>query len=299
MNYLYLIIPALFLFIIIIVIIFHFRKKVVIKKVNSLNEAEKDTILDTITQNIGYTYDSSQDIFMSRLDAPQRFFGYTNFFDLSAPYFNMIFDYETIYFNYNSRTWLIEMWKGQYGINTGCELGVYYADSIVSPDKYKSTVFSAVEDNDMPVISLVLNRHYPKDHYPSTEIARERNRHWWLTIFKLGTFSKPYVLSVNTTIRFRDANMMSAFLKSFKETLPNVEYRVRGLTVYFTFFESERKYSFFKKIVRRTALAFCHMYCNFFNRLTKAFSGSGDKILYLYYYLPFSIRLLFKNKKRK
>ena len=159
MDYRYLIIPAiLVLFIIIFLILFHFKKKAVIKKVNALSPHEKEQLLDTLAKPVGYMYDPNQDIFTAGLPAPRKIFGYTTFYDLAAPYFNMIFDYETIYFNYNSRTWLIELWKGQYGINTGCELGIYYTDKIIVPEEYNSTLFKAVDTKDMLDITLILNK---------------------------------------------------------------------------------------------------------------------------------------------
>lgn len=159
MDYFNIFIPALIvLFTLTTVLCLHFRKRNIIAKVKALTPQEKDTLLDTLADTIGYGYDSSQDVFVARRDAPQRIFGYTTLFDLSAPYFNMIFDYETIYFDYNKRTWLIEMWKGQYGINTGCELGIYYADKIVTPDEYDTSHFKSVSDKDMLFTTLELHR---------------------------------------------------------------------------------------------------------------------------------------------
>ena len=102
MNYLFLIIPAVLLLIVIITaIIFHFRKESIIKKVNSFSDIEKNELINNLAEPIGYKYDSHQDIFIARQDALQKNFGYTSLYDLAAPLFNMIFDYETIYFNYN------------------------------------------------------------------------------------------------------------------------------------------------------------------------------------------------------
>lgn len=278
-----------------ILLILHFRKRAIILKVNALNTDEKEDTLNKLGESFGYAYDSRQDIFVSRHDAPQRLFGYTSAYDLSAPYFSMIFDYETIYFNYSNRTWLVEMWKGQYGINSGCELGIYYADKIVPPEQYDTTLFQAVEDSDMLLISLKLNRHLSLKETGYTLLGQTRNYHWWPTIFKMGTFSKPEQLFVNTSIRFKDYAMLRSFMESFTETLPATLYKINGRTVYFTFSRSFRSYSIFKKMVRRTALAACHMFCNWFNYLTRPFSDSGDKLLYLYYYLPFIVRLLFRK----
>lgn len=299
MYYLDIIIPILSLLLILtLILLFHFKKKSVIRKVNSLSTAEKDSLLDSLAEPLGYRYDAYQDLFIARKEAPQKIFGYNTFYDLSAPYFNMIFDYETIYFNYNGRTWLVEMWKGQYGINTGCELGIYYADKIISPKDYNTTHFNSVSERDMLDISLKLRRVTNKKA-PVSTIGEESSHHWWLTMFKMGLYTKPQNLLVNTAIRFKDQYMLYSFLNSFEKTLPHITYTVNGLTVYFTFYQTKRSYHFFKKMVRGIALASCHVYCIMFNCLTRSFENSGDKLLYLYYYLPFAIRMIFKNKNKK
>ena len=300
MDYLYFVISAIIAIpVIVLVIFFHLKKRSVIKKIDALTTPEKNLILDTLAEPVGYNYDSCQDIFATRHDAPQKLFGYTTLYDLSAPFFNMIFDYETIYFNYKSRTWLIEIWKGQYGINTGCELGIYYADRILKPEEYDFTLFKAVDSKDMLDISLKLNSHSSKEPYRYTKLAHMRDKHWWLTGFKVGLFTKPHRLFVNTAITFKDYSMMRSFLESFKATMPDTSYKTSGLTVYFTFYKSNRRYSFFKRAVRSIALLSCRAYCKLFNFVTKPFFKSGDKLLYLYYLLPFAAKRIFKVKHRK
>ena len=301
MKYLFFIIPAAILLILLVplLLFLHFRKKRVIRKVNALNVVEKRTLINNIVDTFGYAYVSYQDIFATRLDAPQKQFGYTTFYDLSAVYFNMVFDYETIYFNYNGRTWLIEMWKGQYGINAGCELGVYYADSVIPPDKYSTTLFHAVGRNDMPDISLRLNKHSNRKLHEYTLLGQLRYRHWWLTLFKMGEFTKPKDLFVNTSIRFKDYAMLRRFLDSFVKVLPDTAYKVNGLTVYFTFYQSNRQYSIFQKTLRRLALLSCRIFCKWFHFITRPFENSGDKLLYIYYYLPFTVRFLLNGKPKK
>ena len=208
----------------------------------------------------------------------------------------MIFDYETIYFDYNGRTWLVEMWKGQYGINTGCELGIYYADEIIPPDKYPTTHFNAVDLKDMPELSLSLSK-ASKTSNEFQELASLYHKHWWLAFFKMGLFTNPQDLLVNTAIRFKSYPMLRRFVESFEETLPDTPYRINGLTIYFAFHTSKRSYSLIRKIIRRLALISCCLYCKWFHYITRPFHRSGDKLLYLYYYLPFVIRIIIKAKK--
>lgn len=300
MKYLYYLIPAaIILFLIITALILYLRKRRIVKKIRAMTTLEKTTLINNLIEPVGYIYEPTQDIFATRLNAPQKLFGYNTFYDLSAAYFNMVFDYETIYFDYGDRTWLIEMWKGQYGINSGCELGVYYADSLVAEDDYKKTHFHAVNEEDVLDISLLLNRTEKNLSFLKTRLGYLKYHHWWLTIFKMGVFSRPSDLIVNTSIRFKTYPMLYSFLDSFETTMsPDTEYRLNGLNVYFTFKKSLRKYPLFKRIVRRIALTFCHLYCILFNFATNSFENTGDKILYIYYFLPFTLRLIFRPQKK-
>ena len=101
------------LFIVIVIAIFflflfHFRKKKIIKKICCMPKKEKCDFLNERVAPLGYCYDCHQDIFTSTQDAWQKKYGYGSIYDRVAPFFNMIFDYKPIYFNYDGKTWLIE-----------------------------------------------------------------------------------------------------------------------------------------------------------------------------------------------
>ncbi|MEW5785407.1 MAG: DUF4474 domain-containing protein [Bacillota bacterium] len=81
--------------------------------------------LDGILAGLGYAYDADQVIFYSTLEAWQRSFGYCRLYDEAAPLLSMIIDCEPVHFEYRGRQWLIQFWKGQYALTTGCEIGVY------------------------------------------------------------------------------------------------------------------------------------------------------------------------------
>lgn len=152
------------------------QEKRVIRRICKMSFCEKYCKLNELIHPWGFSYLPSQDIFTSELDAWQRKFGYHSLFDQSAPHFNMVFDCEPIYFNYQGRTWRIEFWKGQYGINTGGEIGVYCADSIVAPEQYADAHFHSVEDSQLLCLEMEL---YEK----GCRLFRIRERHWWLTGF--------------------------------------------------------------------------------------------------------------------
>lgn len=155
----------------------------------------------------GFAYNAEKDIFYSTKNAWQKNFGYTHLYDVLAPIFNMIIDTEPVRFYYNNKNWLITFWKGQYGIVTGAEVGIYCTKQ---KEVDKKTVYLPVDNNEMLDMDLILYEN-------GEEITRVSTRHWWLAIFKLGMLSNPKELSMDVNITFPNAEMLEAFLKSFKK----------------------------------------------------------------------------------
>ena len=74
----------------------------------------------------GFRYDPDQDIIYSKFDAWQRATGFCHMYDEAAPAtISAVIDCEPIRFLSGGKQWMIELWKGQYGIETGAEIGVY------------------------------------------------------------------------------------------------------------------------------------------------------------------------------
>lgn len=88
------------------------------------------TGLSQIVYNAGFNYldGKEKDIIYSRYQAGQRDFGFCYAYDEAIVAIDSILDCEPIYFIYDGKEWMIELWKGQYGIETGGEVGVYYRD---------------------------------------------------------------------------------------------------------------------------------------------------------------------------
>ena len=133
-----------------------YRRRQIICKILKMTFCEKLCILNELLEPFGFFYLPDQDIITSAQNAWQRNFGYHALFDKSASRFSMVFDCEPIYFNYQDRTWMIEFWKGQYGINTGCEVGVYKADRLLRPSERKHTLFYGVSGCEMLPLEIRL-----------------------------------------------------------------------------------------------------------------------------------------------
>jgi hypothetical protein len=203
--------------------------------INGIGKGWKDTDISVSKQDIdigkeavdkgieiaGYGYDSEQDIFYCNMDAWQRNMGYSRLYDEASAPLGMIVDCEPIYFEYDGKVWLIEFWKGQYDLCTGCEVGVYTAEEtkLNTTETPKYTFYNCASNEDRLKIRFSLLK--------NGEVLFSRNdRHWWLTGFKLGEFSEPSELTMDLYITLKNNTMCNAFV----EALKNVGYSEKEIT---------------------------------------------------------------------
>lgn len=270
------------------VILFHSRKKKILKKLACMSPQEKCCLLNDLCTPLGYHYNCPEDIFTTNLDAWQKEFGYTYAYDRFAPLFDMVFDALPVYFDYAGRTWLIEFWKGQYGVTTGAEIGVYHADTIVPESKRKTTLFHAVSEEEMLEMSLSLQRN-------GIPLAHLKKRHWWLTAFCVGIFSYPRELRLNLTITFPNCEMLSSFARALLElgyTSKDLSSCNHKLTFFFAVPYGDRC-GCLCRMVRRFALWRDKMLCKIYNQMVQPLTDTADQLLYLYFYLPAAFRRVF------
>lgn len=251
---------------------------------------EKCRLLDDLLRPFGYSYVAQQDIFTTRIDAWQREFGYCDFYDRTAAGFSMIIDCLPVYFHYCGRTWMIEFWKGQYGINTGCEIGVYYADGIVEEDRLKQTLFDCVDDEDMQKLSLTLSK-------KGCDLARLTGRHWWLTAFSPGEFSEPSGLLMDVRMTLADCGMAEAFADGLLKSGYDKRIYLSGSQVAFTFVAGIKRKGVLRKLQAAFAQACNRFWCFLYRFATRPFEMSVDRVLYLYFWLPFAFRRMFRIKR--
>lgn len=167
--------------------------------------------LDTVIEVSGYSYDSKQDIFYSNMDAWQRSVGYCRLYDEAAAPMGMIIDCEPIYFEYDGKRWMVEFWKGQYDLTTGCEIGVYTTEGpdLDIPGVFNGTFYNCASNEDLLQISYSLKKN-------NEVLFTREDKHWWLTGFKLGEFSEPSDLTMDINITLKDETMRNAFVKGLK-----------------------------------------------------------------------------------
>lgn len=272
------------------ILLFHWRKKRIICKVCAMSACHKYQLLNELIEPLGYRYDIQQDIFTSRQDAWQKQYGYGEIYDRLAPHFNMVFDCQPVYFDYKEKTWLIEFWKGQYGINTGSEIGIYHADGIVPPAARSFTIFHAADEDEFLKLSTRL---YDRGSF----IAEQKGTTWWLTIFSMGRFTQPHELALRTYIRFPDLEMRDAFLDALiADGYDRDSIKICCNEISFLFCYVHRQMNLLKYIYCHYVLLKNFLFCKLYCFVTRPFEDTCSKLLYLYFYLPFAFRRMLRLK---
>lgn len=161
-----------------------------------------------IIDEAGYSYDPEQDIFYSQMNPWQRKMGYCRLYDEACAPLNMIIDCEPVYFEYGGKRWMIEFWKGQYGMTSGAEMGVYTTKGpdLNIPGLFNGTFYNCASNADRLYMSYSLVKN-------GELLMTRKGRHWWLTGFKLGEFSEPSELTMYLTVVLKNKEMRNAFIK--------------------------------------------------------------------------------------
>ncbi|HEY1290052.1 MAG TPA: DUF4474 domain-containing protein [Burkholderiales bacterium] len=155
----------------------------------------------------GFWYDPAQDIIYSRVNAWQRAVGYTWAYDEAAAPLHMIIDCEPFYFEWSGKLWMIELWKGQYGLETGAEIGVYRDDFGAGlSSSRRSRFYGCWSGENLLSMRFTLYRH------GRPLFRRGLESHWWLTGFKWGLFTpSTRDLVMDAEIYFWSTEMRDAF----------------------------------------------------------------------------------------
>lgn len=251
--------------------------------------------LDRAIEIAGYAYDSVQDIFYSTLDPWQRNVGYCRLYDEVAAPLGMIIDSEPIFFEYQGKKWKIGLWKGQYDLVTGCEVGVYVsAFEINIPGVFKGTMYKAIDDSNLLQISYTLRK--------NGEVLLTRSgRHWWLTGFKLGEFSEPSELVMDVSITLKDQIMRDAFISGLRKIGYSEEtLNVFANTVIFRFDTPHSPQPITRnertdRLIQRKNQLLCEKY----QEITGPYTSIPEKIKAIEEEAPEIYNLIFKMGKNK
>lgn len=241
-------------------------------------------LLEEIVEPAGFAYEPVQNIFYTRRNGWQRKYGYCRAYDEAAAHFSMILHCEPFYFYYDQKEWLLEFWKGQYGMTTGGEVGLYFREKTSFSefmDNTKKTrqeaIFQAAREEDFPCVSMRL---FKKEQ----ELFRRSGRHWWLTGFVLGEFSKPKQLFMEVKLKFKNTEMAQAAAKAIRLAGYNRdEVELWGSRVYFRFEKPKTKQPFSqKKLFVLLKQLQNYLLCKKYRKFIGKSEELPDKLLALY-----------------
>lgn len=310
-----------FILLIFVFLLIYIRQLSLIRSIAQMSPSDKTKKVNELLQPFGFFLLPARSLITSLQDSWQRTCGYRALFDQSAPHFNMVFDCEPVYFDYDGHTWLIEFWKGQYGINTGCEIGIYHADTLLRESQYKTAYFEAASDAEMMPVRMRLYRSesttsYPSEAWsesiydphpsevgppPAQPLLRIGASHWWLTAFLPGQFSQPEDLTMACSLTFPDSYMQQSFLGALLQLGYEIrEITMDGLTLSFLFKQPHtptpgKPSAAYLKWVQKKNLFFCQLY----RFVTRPFTAPEDQMFYLYRTLPFCFRRMVRFRKRQ
>lgn len=271
-----------------------FRRRHIICKVKKMDECQKVCLLNQLLEPFGFYYEIQQDIVVTMRDAWQRQFGYCSFFDNTALVFGMVFDCEPIFFCYAGRTYRIEFWKGQYGINIGGEIGIYYVDEILSPEQYETAVFQSISDSELLTMGMTV-------YQSGQKLFESTQQHWWLTGFSVGKYCEPESLTIKVCISFRDSAMLSCFVESLLcMGYSPCDITVCNCTVSFLFSNPHTRQPRFFRHLRAAFTQWKNRFCQkLFLFVTRPFCTTIDRLMYLYFFLPPAFRHMFICRKSR
>ena len=176
---------------------------------------------------LGYQYNRDGNYYYTVNDPWQRNFGFNTLYDIGAPFLNFYYDTVRLKFTYKKKDWLVQLWKGQYGlVFVGAEIGLYYKDAGDSGVHY-----DAVSDEDALYMSMSFYRNGEE------RLTREYAKYWWCTGFvpgSLESFRDRSELAMRARITMKDNEMLQLFCAALEKNrfVKDKTYSVSGKDVY-------------------------------------------------------------------
>ena len=162
--------------------------------------------------DLSYSYSEAGNYFYTDDDPWQRNFGFNRLYDIGAVFTVMYLDTFHVYYNHNGYDWMVQFWKGQYGLLfLGGEIGLYYKD----PAKTTQHFNCAEEDMEINMQMSV----YRGDEYKEL-FTRPYAPHWWTTAFvpgKLKKFSDRTELTMVAKLEFKSVEEREKFCNALEK----------------------------------------------------------------------------------
>lgn len=280
--------------ILISLIFFLHRKKRAIKRTICSTREEKISYIDVALEAIDFKYDFLNDILVAKKNSWLQELGYTDWYDLNAPLFKIVIDSEPIFFEYDGKEYRIEFWKGQYGITTGAEVGIYVRDE---KNFKKWDFYNAVDDHEFLEVCFSL--------YKGRLLFSQEDRTWWLTGFAVGEISWPSELTMKVCVHFPNLCMRNSFIDGLlKSGYKRDKINCCGNYVCFDYCRPYNyKLNHRCRILKFFVQCMNKMNCSIYMFITRPFNTTLDKLTYLRFLAPtfykFILHLSIPKRKHK
>ena len=183
------------------------------------NNVIKDLLKEK--QVLGYKYSYRDDYYYTNdKKCWQSNFGFGPLYDIVAPYVLLEYDYVRIFFTYEDKDWMIQFWKGQYGLLFfGSEQGVYTKPHSDKKDGL-FTFYQCADEKDWLDMEMTLFHDEKGNGNYVRQFSRDYGKYWWCTGFKPGhlRIEEPAKeLRTVGTITLKDEEMTKLFVEGLKK----------------------------------------------------------------------------------
>jgi hypothetical protein len=189
----------------------------------AINVVDKGNFIQdflTKRQVLSYQYSYIDDYYYTNdKEAWQYNFGFGKIYDFVSPYILLEYDYVRVFFAYEGKDWMIQMWKGQYGmIFYGGEIGVYNRPQS-DKELHEWSMYNCPAEEDWLGMEITLYHQDIQGNY-IREFTREYDKYWWCTGFKNGHLRQEEPadeLRLEARITFKDEEMRDLFTAGLAE----------------------------------------------------------------------------------
>ena len=172
----------------------------------------------------GFNFSLSDMVVYATIDSWMRDFGFCVFYDVAANSMPLLWNYNTrrFKFEYDGLEWMIQIWKGNYLITNGGEVGVYNR----APGSF-GTFYNCATDEQLMEMTMEVY------HGDKLLVYREPQMHWWINGFNMSDrMYIPESLTLKFSIVMPNEEMLAAFCEAIDNHYRNdVSYTVDGLKI--------------------------------------------------------------------
>ena len=189
----------------------------------AINVTKNNSLLKNLLESnqvLSYQYSYVDDFYYTNdKEAWQHDFGFGKIYDFVSPYLLLEYDYIRVFFTYEDKDWMLQMWKGQYGlVFYGGEIGIYNRPH--SDDGIDAwTMFNCPEEEDWLKMEMTLWHEDINGNW-NREFTRAYDYYWWCTGFKNGHLRQEEPadeLRLTGRITFKSAEMAALVADGFAE----------------------------------------------------------------------------------